>query len=99
MDIRRLACIPFTDSPHLSNQRKGAANLTQNVKKDPVDGPDPVHIDGADGRIRTAYLLITNQLLYQLSYAGRTFDKVAEKLLISMVMRPSLLYSLWVKIK
>ena len=25
---------------------------------------------GADGRIRTAYLLITNQLLYQLSYAG-----------------------------
>ena len=26
--------------------------------------------NGADGRIRTAYLLITNQLLYQLSYAG-----------------------------
>ena len=28
------------------------------------------HKGGADGRIRTAYLLITNQLLYQLSYAG-----------------------------
>ena len=26
---------------------------------------------GADGRIRTACLLITNQLLYQLSYAGK----------------------------
>ena len=26
---------------------------------------------GADGRIRTAYLLITNQLLYRLSYAGQ----------------------------
>ncbi len=25
---------------------------------------------GADGRIRTADLLITNQLLYQLSYIG-----------------------------
>ena len=27
-------------------------------------------ISGADGRIRTADLLITNQLLYQLSYIG-----------------------------
>ena len=26
--------------------------------------------DGADGRIRTGDLLITNQLLYQLSYIG-----------------------------
>ena len=25
---------------------------------------------GADGRIRTAYLLITNQLLYLMSYVG-----------------------------
>ena len=28
--------------------------------------------NGADDRIRTDYLLITNQLLYQLSYAGTT---------------------------
>ncbi len=28
------------------------------------------HKGGADGRIRTAYLLITNQLLYRVSYAG-----------------------------
>ena len=31
---------------------------------------------GADGRIRTAYLLITNQLLYQLSYAGTTKEQL-----------------------
>ena len=31
--------------------------------------PNPL-ISGADGRIRTADLLITNQLLYQLSYIG-----------------------------
>ena len=30
----------------------------------------PCERSGAGGRIRTAYLLITNQLLYQLSYAG-----------------------------
>jgi hypothetical protein len=29
-----------------------------------------VEIAGADGRIRTGDLLITNQLLYQLSYVG-----------------------------
>ena len=31
--------------------------------------PNPL-ISGADGRTRTADLLITNQLLYQLSYIG-----------------------------
>jgi hypothetical protein len=31
--------------------------------------------EGADSRIRTDDLLITNQLLYQLSYAGNCFDK------------------------
>ncbi len=30
----------------------------------------PLDADGAGGRIRTADLLITNQLLYQLSYAS-----------------------------
>lgn len=33
-------------------------------------GDDQVDRDGADGRIRTADLLITNQLLYRLSYIG-----------------------------
>ena len=35
----------------------------------------PRNAYGAGGRIRTAYLLITNQLLYRLSYAGRNFVK------------------------
>ena len=30
-----------------------------------------IRLDGADERTRTADLLITNQLLYQLSYVGR----------------------------
>ena len=30
----------------------------------------PLEFNGAGGRIRTADLLITNQLLYQLSYAS-----------------------------
>lgn|GEM_PF-1029306 len=47
-------------------------------KKDPIFGPDPEWFRGADGRIRTAYLLITNQLLYQLSYAGQTSSVVAD---------------------
>jgi hypothetical protein len=35
-------------------------------------GPENLHgISGAGGRTRTDDLLITNQLLYQLSYAGR----------------------------
>ena len=33
-------------------------------------GISPVPIHGANGRIRTPDLLITNQLLYQLSYIG-----------------------------
>ena len=33
-------------------------------------GTLPYSINGAGGRIRTPDLLITNQLLYQLSYAG-----------------------------
>ena len=33
-------------------------------------------IDGAPARIRTADLLITNQLLYQLSYKGIRINKV-----------------------
>ncbi len=35
-----------------------------------VKPPKPLILSGADGRIRTADLLITNQLLYQLSYIG-----------------------------
>ena len=34
------------------------------------EAPQPRGIAGADGRTRTADLLITNQLLYQLSYVG-----------------------------
>ena len=33
-------------------------------------GVPPIFIGGAGSRIRTDDLLITNQLLYQLSYAG-----------------------------
>ncbi len=35
---------------------------------------------GAGGRIRTAYLLITNQLLYRLSYAGQRQIKIRPSL-------------------
>ena len=34
------------------------------------DASIPVTLYGADGRIRTGDLLITNQLLYQLSYTS-----------------------------
>ncbi len=34
----------------------------------------PCERSGAGGRIRTAYLLITNQLLYRLSYAGPDYQ-------------------------
>ncbi len=37
---------------------------------------NPFINNGADGRIRTAYLLITNQLLYQLSYVGTTKEQL-----------------------
>ena len=43
-----------------SNGSAGAALKLPNSKANP----------GADGRTRTADLLITNQLLYQLSYVG-----------------------------
>ena len=50
------------------------------VRKDKKKGPlgllseSPCYAHGAGGRIRTAYLLITNQLLYRLSYAGRNCE-------------------------
>ena len=36
------------------------------------------YYDGAGSRIRTDDLLITNQLLYQLSYAGNNARSVAQ---------------------
>ena len=38
--------------------------------KNPSDYLGGVDFTGADGRIRTCDLLITNELLYQLSYIG-----------------------------
>ena len=58
------------DSGHCTNnlsseERKGKSQFKQ--KKNPVFSGIP---RGADEQIRTADLLITNQLLYQLSYVG-----------------------------
>ena len=35
--------------------------------------PAPQNKNGADGRVRTCDLLVTNELLYQLSYIGTCF--------------------------
>jgi hypothetical protein len=42
-----------------------------------VAATQPTILTGAGRRIRTDDLLITNQLLYQLSYAGMSLRKIA----------------------
>ena len=49
--------------------QSGDINLIQK-KRASVDYPETLVITGADVGIRTPDLLITNQLLYQLSYIG-----------------------------
>ena len=56
-------------------------------------GISPVPIHGANGRIRTPDLLITNQLLYQLSYTSvlggnnraRTYDPLLVRQVLSQL--------------
>jgi hypothetical protein len=51
------------------NAESAVASARRWVEPGGVQGPPPINI-GAGDRTRTYDLLITNQLLYQLSYAG-----------------------------
>jgi hypothetical protein len=46
-----------------------------------------VQVEGAGSRIRTDDLLITNQLLYQLSYAGKNARKISARLTCKQACR------------
>src|SRR5690606_40690606 len=67
---------PPNQASRVLRAAKGSTEISEEPKKSPRKKRGPKRKPGAVERSRTSDLLITNQLLYQLSYNGKGSDSI-----------------------